>query len=192
MQKIILGSSSPRRKEILSFFKLPFTQVAPKFDEENAPVLSHPHEYALSLAQGKALSLVNNFKNIPILGADTVVQKEGIYYAKPQNRAEAVKFLQTFSGQWQTVVTGLALVKNEYMWTDYEKTQVKFNILSDAMINAYLDHNTWDDKAGGYSIIGPSSLLIEKIEGCFYNAVGLPCNALYRLLLNASINLWHI
>lgn len=190
MKKLILGSQSPRRKEILGFFKIPFTQVSPDFDEENAPVLSDPSEYAMSLAKGKALSLQSQFPNDIILGADSVVFKDGVYYAKPKDREEAKMFIQTFSGEWQTVVTGMSLVVNGEVFTEASITRVLFNKLSAHAIEQYLNSGIWHDKAGGYSIIGPNSLLVEKIDGCFYNVIGLPINTLRNLLSHADVDLW--
>ena len=187
---LILGSQSPRRREILNFFKVPFTQVSPDFDEEGAPVLADPKEYALSLAKGKALSLANKHPNQLILGADTVVFKEGVYFAKPRDREEAKRFLTIFSGSWQTVVTGLALVHKGVALLEATETEVLFNPLSDKEIEAYLNSNTWHDKAGGYSILGSPSLLVKKIDGCFYNVIGLPVNSLKNLLSQADVDLW--
>lgn len=190
MKTLILASTSPRRKEILSFFKIPFIQDSPHFDEEAAEILPDPAQYAITLATGKASSLKARYPHALILGADTVVQKEGRYFAKPRDAKEAREFLHAFSDQWQTVTTGLALVQDSQLWTDFETTRVKFNRLSDAIIDQYLAACHWQDKAGGYSIIGHSCLLVEKIEGAFYNVAGLPTTALQRLLLKDQINLW--
>jgi len=190
MKTLILGSQSPRRKEILTFFKLPFIQVSPDFDAEAAEVNPDPHIYAASLAAGKVSSLIEKYPGSVILGADTVVFKDGNYYAKPQNRDEARQFIKDFSGAWQTVVTGMAISVEGKLYTESSETLVKFNRLSDAAIEAYLDHNIWQDKAGGYTIVGTPSLLVERIDGCFYNVMGLPVNTLASLLLKADIDLW--
>lgn len=187
---LILGSQSPRRREILSFFSVPFVQVPPHFEEEQAPILPDPVEYAVSLARGKAVSLQALYPGQPILGADTVVYKEGRYYAKPCDRQEAERFLKEFSGQWQTVITALALNDKGHVRVDYGLTQVLFNHLSKKEIDRFLDGNIWQDKAGGYSIIGSSSLLVERIEGCFYNVLGLPVNALKRLFIQSGYPHW--
>lgn len=192
MKTLILGSQSPRRKEILGYFNIPFTQVSPDFDEEAAPVLPDPADYALSLAKGKALSLASRFPDAVVLGADSVVFKDGKYYAKPQSREEAKSFLEAFSDGWQTVVTGLVVINDGKILSESCETQVLFNKLSDKEIEAYLNHSTWHDKAGGYSVMGPSSILVKKIEGCFYNVTGLPVNALKNLLLQADIDLWDL
>lgn len=185
---LILGSQSPRRKEILSYFKIPFRQLTPDFDEEAAPVLMDPALYATSLATEKARSLRG--QGDWILGADTVVFKDGKYFSKPKDRQEARAFLQEFSGKWQIVVTGLALVHGDEVWVEHAETKVLFNSLSDREIEHYLDQNIWQDKAGGYTIVGHASLLVEKIDGCFYNVMGLPVNALKRLLSKVGVDLW--
>ncbi len=190
MKTLILASTSPRRREILSLFKIPFLQESPHFDEEAAEVFADPVKYATSLAVGKARSLRQRHPEALILGADTVVQKDGHYFSKPKDRDEAREFLLTFSDQWHIVVTGLALVHGDHVWIDHEIARVKFNPLSRDSIERYLDTPTWKDKAGGYGIMGASSLLVEQIEGSFYNVAGLPTNALHRLLLKGDISLW--
>lgn len=191
MKPIILASQSPRRKEILGYFNIPFEVVHPSFDEEAAEVLSDPAKYATSLAEGKVRSLIATFPDDLILSADTVVFLDGVYYSKPKDREEAKQFLRTFSGKWQTVVTGVAVSAKGKVYTDHEVTKVKVNILTDEQIENYLNLNSWSDKAGGYSIFGTSSLLVEKIEGCFYNVMGLSPHPLVRLLAKGGVDLWN-
>lgn len=190
MKTIILASESPRRKEILSFFNLPF-EVAPSgFDEDNEEILSDPVEYAGKLALGKVQTVAPRYPDYLVLGADTVVFQEGKYFGKPKNLEEAKEFLKTFSNTWQTVVTAMALFDGKNFHRDHEVTRLKMARLEDHEIDNYLNLNLWQDKAGGYTAVGPSALLIEQLEGCFYNVLGLPINPLKRLLKAGGIDLW--
>lgn len=190
MKPIILASQSPRRKEILSFFKLPFIQVSPTFDEDEVKPLSDPIEFAHYLSRMKGLSVQEKHPDEIIISADTIVYQEGEYFAKPKDRAEAVHFLRTFSGKTQKVITSLTLLSPKGVSQDYGLTEVTFNPLTDDQINAFLDTHIWKDKAGGYTILGSSSLLVSHISGCFYNVIGFPVNALERLLKNEGLDLW--
>lgn len=191
MKTLILGSQSPRRREIMNFFKIPFTQVSPDFDEEAAIVYPDPHDYSKSLAKGKVLSLMEKYPDSLVLGADSVVFMDGVYYSKPRDREEARAFIKSFSGKWQTVVTGLALACDGIVYEDSTETRVKFNVLSDEEIESYLSLDLWSDKAGGYTIVGTPSILVERIEGCFYNVLGFPVNGVKKLLSECGIDLWN-
>ena len=188
--KIILGSSSPRRREILNFFKIPFTQVSSHFDEESVPFNGHPQNYVEFLAQAKAEALIPLFPEEVILTADTLVFRGGKAYGKPKNREESVQNLIELSGNCHSVFTGLALYANRKMYLAHEETKVCFNRLTNAQINAYVDKIPIQDKAAGYMIQGSGSLIVNRIEGCYYNVVGLPINALGKVLSEAGIHLW--
>lgn len=190
--EFILGSQSPRRKEILEFFDFPFTQVKPNFDEEAVPFDgSHPGEYALTLARGKAESISKLKPNCSILTADTVVFQSGQSFSKAADYAEAFETLSTLSGKWHSVFTGLCLWTPKGQFQQYEETRVLFNALSHAEIDTYLKKTQWQDKAGSYAIQGAGSLIIKEIQGCYYNVMGLPVNTLNALLAQAGIRLWN-
>ncbi|MCB1114642.1 MAG: septum formation protein Maf [Chlamydiia bacterium] len=190
MKPIILASRSPRRREILENFRLEFETVVSDFDEDGAEVLSDPVEYADSLAKAKVGVVAKDYGDRVVLGADTIVVQDEKYFGKPKDRKEAKNFLTQFSGNWQTVITALAVYSNGQVFADHEVTRLKMNMLSEAEIERYLDLGLWHDKAGGYTVVGPSALLVERMEGCFYNVLGLPLNPLSRLLKRANINLW--
>lgn len=188
--QLILGSQSPRRREILSFFDIPFVQISPDFDEEAIAFHHNPQEYVQILARGKANSLAQDYQYSLILTADTIVYKEGKIYGKPKNQEEAALYLKDLSGQWHTVFTGLSLfVRGEY-FQRFEETRVLFNLLTDEQISNYLNKLALSDKAGGYMIQGAGSLIVKRIEGCYYNVMGLPINALCSLFNLAGIDLW--
>lgn len=190
MTRLILGSQSPRRKEILSYFSIPFEQASPAFDEDAVPFTGDPISYVLDLSRGKAHSLHSKIPQGIILTADTVVWRENKIYNKPKTPEEANSFLQEFSGNWHSVFTGLTLSFGAREWQAYEETRVLFNTLSDPQIRKYLETNHWKDKAGGYAIQQAGGLFVKKIEGCYYNVMGLPINSVRHLLAQIGIDLW--
>lgn len=188
--QLILGSQSPRRREVLSFFDIPFRQVSPHFDEDSVPFHGNPQEYVQTLSKGKADSLAHEFPKETILTADTIVYREGKIYGKPKNQEEAFQYLKELSGKWHSVFTGLTLSSKGQDFQTVDETLVLFNSLTDEQIKTYYQMLTLSDKAGGYMIQGSGGLIVKRIEGCYYNVVGLPINALYSLLLQAGIDLW--
>jgi septum formation protein len=190
MVSLILGSQSPRRREILSFFHLSFQQVSPDFDEEAVPFQGDPQDYVLSLAQGKADSLAHRFPSDLLLTADTIVYREGRIFGKPANEEEAFNHLKALIGVWHSVFTGLVVHVQGKSFQAVEETRVLFNALTDEQIDTYYRTLPWADKAGGYMIQGAGSLIVKRIEGCYYNVMGLPINALCRLLRQVGIDLW--
>ena len=189
---LILGSQSPRRREILSFFNLPFKQMTPDFDEEAVHFRSNPEEYVLTLAKGKGESLKNQYCDplVVLLTADTIVYQNVKIYGKPNNRDEAFFSLKELSGKWHSVYTGLSVSINGKSFQTFEETRVLFNPLTDDQIKTYQENLSLYDKAGGYMIQGAGSIAIQRIEGCYYNVVGLPINGLYSVLKEGGIDLW--
>jgi septum formation protein len=191
MPRLILGSQSPRRREILSFFSIPFEQATPPFIEEAVPFHGDPVEYATSLAKGKAESLHRQYPKAIILTADTVVYCNQKIYNKPCDFEEAVSFLSDYSGKWQSVFTGVSVRCDDAEYSGCEETKVLFNTLTTDQIHRFLNTISWQDKGGGYTIQGVGSLVVRKIDGCYYNVTGLPVNTVRELLLKAGIDLWH-
>lgn len=190
MAQLILGSQSPRRKEILSFFSFPFEAATSNFDEDSVPFHGDPKAFVCEIAQGKAQALAPRFPNDLILTADTTVYKDGKNYGKPVNAEEAFQALTELAGQWHSVFTGVTLISNNQLWSTYEETRVLFNPLTPEEIRHYHKKLHWSDKAGGYAIQMAGGLAIKKIDGCYYNAMGLPINSVRKLLLNVNIDLW--
>lgn len=188
--KLILGSQSPRRKEILNYFSLPFEQVSSSFDEEAVPFSGDPIAYVTSLSAGKAEALSAIYPNDWLLTADTIVWKDGKLYGKPRNNDEAFQFLSELAGNWHSVFTGVTLRKGQQKWNQTEETKVLFNTLTPAEIRHYYTKLHLSDKAGGYAVQMAGGLAIKKIDGCYYNVMGLPINTVRSLLLNAGIDLW--
>lgn len=187
---LILGSQSPRRKEILNYFDLPFKQVSSAFDEGSVPFTGDPISYANNIAMGKALDLLPSFPNDLILTADTIVYKDGKVYGKPTDEKELSQFLNELQNGWHSVFTSLTLFDGQAHHQLIEESRVLFNPLNDQQIAIFRSKMPWHDKAGGYMIQGGGSLLIKRVEGCYYNIVGLPVNALSTLLKKINIDLW--
>lgn len=190
MTHFILGSQSPRRKEILSFFNLSFEQIPSAYDEDELPFENNPQEYVKMLSKGKALDLHQKHPGATILTADTIVYRAGKVYGKPSDREDAIRGLLSLQGQWHSVFTALSLIHEERCFDQLEETRVLFNPLTPHEINLYVDQHQWADKAGGYAIQMAGGLIVRKIDGCYYNVMGMPINALRTLLLPIGIDLW--
>jgi septum formation protein len=190
MLPLILASLSPRRKEILSAFNLPFMQCAPDFDEEEEAFEKDPQEYVMRLAAGKANSLAPHYPASVILAADTTVYAQEVIYNKPKDEREAFFALSALVGKWHSVFTGVAVQCGGKKFQQVEETRVLFNDLTEEQIKHYLLRTEWSDKAGGYAIQLGGGLIVKRIEGCYYNVLGLPINTVRQLLLHFQIDLW--
>jgi len=187
---IILGSQSPRRKEILEFFSLPFRQIHSDYDEDQVLFLGDPAAYAMQVARGKAASLAERHPDAIILTADTVVYLNGRLYLKPATMHEAYIMLRELSGKRHQVFTGVTVFYKNKEFIDVEESHVEFCELTDSEIHKYAEAFFPLDKAGGYAIQKGGSLIVKRIEGCYYNIMGLPLQKVRHLLLNAGIDLW--
>ena len=187
---IILGSQSPRRREILDFFSLPFEQIPSHFDEESVLFEGDPVKYATLLSQKKAESLALKYPTDVVITADTVVYCKGKVYNKPQDAKQAQRFLIDLGGVWQSVITGVTVRKGVTTQSAAEETKILFHKLTEAQIKKFHDHCYFLDKAGGYAIEKCGNLIVSRMEGCYYNVMGLPINTVQKLLLNLEIDLW--
>ncbi|MDB6081484.1 MAG: maf [Chlamydiia bacterium] len=188
--ELILGSSSPRRKEILEFFSYPFRQASPPFDESLVPFTGNPAAYVTTLALEKAYSLKERYSQAVIVTADTIVFSEGEVLGKPKNEEDMRRMLMQLSGRWHSVFTGVAVVTPEIKLFDHAETRVLCNPLSSDEIQKYMKGHSLYDKAGAYAIQASGSLLVNRIEGCYYNVMGLPVNTVHKLLVQVGIELW--
>lgn len=187
---LILGSTSPRRREILNFFSIPFTQVSPDFDEAQVIFQGDPIAFASEVARRKALCLADRYANDVILTADTIVYREKKVFLKPETMEEAHGMLRELAGKEHRVFTGVCVINKNGCFIDTEETRVFFHELTEPQIHAYHNHFLPLDKAGGYAIQKGGSLIVKRIEGCYYNIMGLPIHTVRRLLLKAGIDLW--
>lgn len=191
MEKIILASNSPRRKEILSNF-IDFTVISKEIDEIKDDCFS-PWTTVMALAYEKGIEVAKDNVDEVVLSADTLVELDGKLLGKPKNREDAKIMIKSLSGKIHNVYTGYAIFKlsKKIKYVSYEKSSVKFYDLSSDEIEKYLDTLEYKDKAGAYGIQGKGSLLVEKIEGDYFNIVGFPIGKINRDLIKLfDFNLW--
>lgn len=190
---IILASASPRRKEILGNTNVKFTVIKSEIDEV---VLDNekPQVVVMRLAFEKCLDIASKHEEDLVIGADTVVVLDDKILGKPKNENEAYEMIKLLSNKTHQVITGISLinVKSGKKIIDCVVSSVKFKDLSEKDIRDYLQTNESLDKAGAYGIQGYGALLVEKIEGDYFNIVGLPISRLSDLLKeHFEINLFY-
>ncbi len=176
---LVLASASPRRREILNSAGIPCS-VRPADIDESRLAGETPGDYVRRLAEAKARAVRQPGETV--LGADTVVVTGGRILGKPRDAADASRMLGLLSGRVHEVITGICLLRDEECQNVSETTKVKFCELSDSEIDSYISTGEPLDKAGAYGIQGSASKFIERIEGCYFNVVGLPISRVYRLL----------
>jgi septum formation protein len=181
MHRMILASSSPRRKELLKFLEIPFQTVNANVDE-SIEQGTLPDEAVKKLAYRKASAVASGYPESLVIGSDTIVVLEGEILGKPSDRADAKQMLQRLSGKTHYVHTGVALIQGQQNKVFSEKTEVTFWELTEVEIEKYLDSGEPFDKAGSYGIQGYGSLLVKHIAGDYYTVVGLPVSRLAREL----------
>jgi len=178
---LLLASKSPRRREILASAGIAF-QV--RFGREVEEVLragERPLEYVCRLAREKAEAVQTNGDQI-VLGADTIVVAGDMVLEKPTDAADAARMLRILSGRDHEVITGICLLNSGAEVVDAETTRVHFASLTDEEIADYVQSGEPMDKAGAYGIQGLASKFIDRIEGDYFNVVGLPVARVYRHL----------
>ena len=178
--QLILASGSPRRKELLSLFGVPFTVRAADIDETMDPNKAPFNEVA-RVSRLKALAVPRE-KDDVVVAADTIVVCGGAVLGKPHSREEAIRMLTALSGRDHQVMTGCTVVRGEKAETFTEVTDLHFRPLGEAEIARYVDSGEPMDKAGAYGIQGGAALFCEKIVGDYYNVMGLPVCRLGQVL----------
>lgn len=189
---LILASSSPRRQELLAQTGLRFTVAPANINEDLLPNESAA-AYVQRLAEEKAQAIWNANQAtdsvddpLVVLGADTCVVCDGRILGKPTDTADARRMLELLSGRTHAVLTGLAVISSGKIARDVEITQVTFNQLNDREIAQYIASGEPLDKAGAYAIQGYAARWIPRIEGCYFNVVGLPIARTISLLAEAQ------
>lgn len=182
--RFILASQSPRRKQILEWAAIPFTIITKNVAEDysdDMPVRAVP-AYLASI-KGKAVASDIDLNEHIVISADTIVLYNNKIYGKPKDREDAIQILQELSGKTHEVITGVSILWNNEQVVFDETTKVHFSPLTQQEIEFYIDTYKPYDKAGAYAIqewIGVTTIL--KVEGCFFNVMGLPMNRLYHEL----------
>lgn len=188
MQKIILASQSPRRRQLLEWAEVPF-EIQVKETDESYPAGLAAEDIAIHIARNKALAIQNpDHSHIPILAADTIVVLYDEIIGKPRDREDAVRILTALSGKMHYVITGVVILYKEKELSFAETTEVHFYELSPAQIKFYIDHYKPYDKAGAYAIqewIGVVG--IRSVKGDFYNVMGLPVSRVVQALQDLNV-----
>lgn len=192
--RIVLASASPRRRDLLNQIGLSF-ELFPGAIPEEIPAGARPEALARELAERKARTTAallagKGMEGPPplILAADTIVVLGDDILGKPGDAAEARVMLARLAGEVHRVITGVALLepadngRRERFLVEHEETRVKMRPMTPAMIEAYVATGEPLDKAGAYAVQGKGSVLVERIEGCYFNVVGLPLARLARML----------
>ena len=183
MNKIILASKSPRRRQLLEMAEIEFDIISIDTDE------SYPSDLLIGeipafIAQYKALPITAQYPDRIVLSADTIVVLENKIIGKPKDRQDAIDILKQLSGRTHEVITGVWMQHNGISRSFSDRTQVEFHVISPEQIEFYVDKYQPFDKAGAYAIqewIG--AIAIKRIEGCFYNVMGLPISKVVNELL---------
>lgn len=179
--ELILASASPRRKELMGLIT-PDYRVAVSDVDESALTAEHPALLAQTLGTAKARAVAAQYPNSVVIGCDTVVDLDGCVYGKPADVQQARAMMRALSGRTHCVHTGVCVCTRGGEQVFCETTRVTFLPLTDAEIEAYIHTDEPYDKAGGYGVQGQAAKFVCRIEGCFFNVMGLPVSQLYQVL----------
>ncbi|GGA95801.1 Maf family protein [Allosediminivita pacifica] len=189
--RLILGSGSPRRRELLAQLGVVADDIRPPDIDEDPRKGELPRPYCLRLAREKALAVQASDDEI-VLSADTTVAMGRRIMGKPADADEARGFLKALSGRRHRVVTAMAVRRGDKVWERDVVTQVKLKHLSVAEVEAYIASGDWQGKAGGYGIQGPAGAFVPWISGSFTAVVGLPLSETANLLVAAGYPLYEV
>lgn len=178
--QLILASGSPRRKELLGLFGIPFTVRAADIDETMNPA-GNPFDEVARLSREKALAVPRGEDDV-VIAADTIVVCNGRVLGKPKSEAQAAEMLTMLSGQAHQVMTGCTLLRGDRQQTFTEVTDLHFRPLAQGEIRRYVATGEPMDKAGAYGIQGGAALFCTRMEGDYYNVMGLPVCRLWQSL----------
>ena len=179
VRRVILASASPRRQELLA-------TLVPKFDIIPSDIPETPggtpRRQVIRLAGDKAYDISKKYPDAIVIGADTLVAIGSQVLGKPKDESDAARMLARLSGKTHIVYTGVAIVCGPHIKTDCGITRVTFSPISSAEIDSYIGTGEPMDKAGAYGIQGYGAKFVRKINGCYFNVMGLPLSLLYRML----------
>ncbi|MBQ4347598.1 MAG: septum formation inhibitor Maf [Firmicutes bacterium] len=192
MEKLILASQSPRRREILENIGLKFETMVSHADESFPPG-SSPEEIVLMLSEKKARAVAENIEAPAIvIGADTIVYLDGEIFEKPRDAEDAARMIRSFSGRTHTVYTGTTVLRKtaegEKLLSDANGTKVTFRKLTEEEISKYIATGESFDKSGSYAIQGKCSFFIERVEGDFHTVVGISPAVVYSMLKELGVD----
>jgi len=190
MKQIVLASASPRRKEILQKTGISFTVDESSYEEDNGAGLEPP-ELAMRHSIGKAKDIASRYQDAIIISADTIVVLGGKVFGKPKNRADAASMLSKLSGKAHTVITAFTIfdTRSGKKFSKPVESKVYFRKLGREEIDAYVKSGEPMDKAGAYGVQGLGATIVRKIEGDFFNVMGLPLCEVVIALKNFGIKI---
>jgi septum formation protein len=190
MRNIILASQSPHRKTILEKTGWPFTVEVSGF-EEDLGLKMPPPKLAIAMAEGKAAAVAARHKNAVVIGADTFVIYRNELYGKPHTAENARRYLKTLCGAWHDIVTGLVIIdtKTGKRHKEAVKTRVHLRKAFPGEIEAYVKTGEPLRVAGGYAMQSGAASLVDSIDGCYWNVVGLPLASLVRALRKFDVHI---
>lgn len=188
-KQIVLASQSPRRKELLEGIGLDFIVHPSDFEEKDTHLT--PEDLALHNAIGKAQQVAHSYKDALIIGVDTVVAFQEHFLGKPKDEEDAKRILRLLSNTTHKVITAICIINSRTgkNVTGIETTLVTMDKLEESDIEAYVRSGEGEDKAAGYAIQGLGSLFVKRIEGDYFNVVGLPIFRLRKLLKEFGVRL---
>ena len=187
---IVLASASPRRRELMEMLEVPNLRIVPARGEENPPEHAGPGELVMALSAAKAREVAALCgKEDLVIGADTVVWIDGRAFGKPHSPEEAAAMLRRLSGDAHEVYTGVTLIRQGREYSEWERTTVHFRPLDEEEIARYIRSGEPMDKAGAYGAQGRGALFVERIEGDFFNVMGLPLCRLGQMLKKQGVNI---
>lgn len=191
MKKIILASKSPRRKAILEQIGLTFDTVVSDFEEKIDTKLN-PHKLAKKLSLGKAKSVAQKYNNAVIISADTFVIFNNEIIGKPKNKKDAKRILKLLSGKTHSIITGFTILDTDTKKSISKSVESKVVLkkLSNQEIDDYIKTGEPMDKAGAYDIQEKGAIFIKKIEGDYFNIVGLPIYPVTEELKKFGVEVW--
>lgn len=179
---IILASASPRRKQLLTLITPQFDVVVPQGIDERAACADSAVKLAGTLAKVKCRAVSARHTQSLVLGCDTVVQADGNVLGKPSGRDDAARMLRLLSNRAHNVHTGVCLRMCEREYIFVETTEVVFAPISEKELAAYLDTSEPYDKAGAYGIQGSAARFVRRLNGCYFNVMGLPVSRVYQAM----------
>jgi nucleoside triphosphate pyrophosphatase len=190
----ILASASPRRRDLLSSLGMRFKIDPSKAEEPPRRPSETPSGYVMRLARLKVEEVSRRHHQGLVIGADTVVVVQDLILGKPASKIDGRRMLRSLSGRWHEVVSGVCLLQcgSKSSRTAASRARVHFRRLTNDEIEWYLDTGEYKDKAGAYAIQGYASLFIDRIEGCYFNVVGLPLAVFHKLCRHMGIDLLQI
>jgi len=181
--RLILASQSPRRRELLSILGIPFDVIPSSIDETPTPG-EDPTSFVVRVARDKGMEVASRMEQSLVLSADTIVTIDGEILNKPEDERDAVRMLRKLSGRAHEVYTAVCLINQVKQETleGLDRTKVWFDVMNDEQIHDYIQRENVMDKAGAYAIQGYAGVYIPRIDGNYFNVMGLPLPLVHKLL----------